>query len=188
MQKLLSQAAQLDIAMICPLHGPILKENLGYYINKYDIWSSYQAEDEVVFIAYTSIYGNTKKAAETAYAKLEAKGVKVAIADLARDDVPEAIEDAFRYDKLILACPTYNGDMFPPMEAFLAHLKGKNFQNKKVAFIENGTWTAQSGKKMRAEIESMKNMTLCDTMVSLKSAMKKEDEEVMDKMIEELLG
>lgn len=187
-QKVLAQAAQLDIQMICPLHGPILKENLGYYINKYDIWSSYRAEDEGVFIAYASIYGHTKKTAELAYEKLTSKGIKASIADLARDDMAEAIEDAFRYDKLILACPTYNGDMFPPMETLLMHLKGKNFQNKKVALIENGTWTAQSGKKMRAEIESMKNMQLCDTMLSIKSAMNPSDEETLDKLINELLS
>lgn len=187
-QKLLKQAAELDIKTICPLHGPILKENLGYYINKYDIWSSYKAEDEGVFIAYASIYGNTKKAAELAYEKLIAKGIKAEIADLARDDMAEAISNAFRYDKLILACPTYNADMFPPMEILLMNLKEKSFQNRKVALIENGTWVAQSGKRMRNAIESMKDMTICETMLTVKSSMKPGDEEILDKMIEELLN
>ena len=140
-QALLKKASGLDIQKIFPLHGPMLTENLGYYINKYDIWSSYKPEDEGIFIAYTSIYGNTKNAAYKLKEILEARSnVKVSIADLARDDMHEAVEDAFRYDRLVLACPTYDGGLFPYMEKFINHLKAKNYQNRTVAFIENGSW------------------------------------------------
>ena len=140
-QALLKKAATLDIAMICPLHGPILKENLGYYIEKYDTWSSYRPEDKGILVAYASIHGNTRAAVEEFAAMLEAKGAeKVVVTDLARDDMAEAIEDAYRYDRLVVACPTYDGSVFPCMEDFLYHLKIKNFQNRKVGIIENGSW------------------------------------------------
>ena len=145
-QKLLSVAKTLDIEIICPLHGPVLTENLGYYIDKYDTWSSYKPEDEGVFIAYASVYGNTKKAAEMLAKKLEEKGCpKVAIADLAREDMAECVEDAFRYDRLVLASLTYNGDVFPFMKTFINDLLERNYQNRKVAFIENGTWAPNAG-------------------------------------------
>jgi flavorubredoxin len=157
-QALLKKASTLDIEKIFPLHGPMLTENLSYYINKYDIWSSYRAENEGVFIAYTSIYGNTKKAAYKLKEVLEQKGAKkVAIADLARDDMAECVEDAFRYDRLVLACPTYDGGLFPFMESFIAHLKSKNYQNRTVAFIENGSWAPISAKKMNEALAEVAN-------------------------------
>ena len=156
-QALLKKAQTLDIQMICPLHGPILKEDLGYYINKYDIWSKYEPEDEGVFIAYASIHGNTAKAAKKLAEMLEEKGAKrVAIADLSRDDMAEAVEDAFRHDKLVVAASTYDGGVFPCMEDFLLHLKAKNYQKRTVAIMENGSWAPMAGKKMREMLESMK--------------------------------
>ncbi len=175
-QTLLKKAAGLDIAKIYPLHGPMLTENLGYYINKYDIWSSYQPEDKGVFIAYTSIYGNTKNAAEKLKSILEEKGeAKVAIADLARDDMAEAVEDAFRYDRLVLASPTYDGDVFPFMGTFMNRLKSKNFQNRTVGFIENGSWAPVAGKKMMDEMSSLKNIKIIENKVTIKSALKEAD-------------
>ena len=169
-QMLLKKLAILDVNMICPLHGPILKENLGYYIGKYDIWSKYEAEDDGVFIAYSSVYGNTKEAVEELVKLLEEKGAKkVAVADLARDDFAEAIEDAFRYDKVVLASITYNGVAFPDMENFLRQLAGKNYQNKKVGFIENGTWAPMAAKAMKDIVSTMKNITMCENTVSIKS-------------------
>lgn len=161
-QALLKKAATLDIQKIFALHGPMLTENLGYYINKYDIWSSYRPEDEGILIAYASVYGHTKQAAEKLKEILEAKGApKVAITDLARDDMAEAVEDAFRYDRLVLASVTYDGGIFPCMESFIAHLKSKNYQNRKVAFIENGSWAPIAAKKMRAELEGLKKSYIC---------------------------
>ena len=175
-QALLKKAAALDIAKIYPLHGPMLTENLGYYINKYDIWSSYKPEDKGVFIAYTSIYGNTKNAAEKLKSILEAKGeTKVAIADLARDDMAEAVEDAFRYDRLVLASPTYDGDVFPYMGTFMNRLKSKNFQNRTVGFIENGSWAPMAGKKMMDEMSALKNIKIIENKVTIKSALKEAD-------------
>lgn len=175
-QALLKKAAGLDIAKIYPLHGPMLTENLGYYINKYDIWSSYKPEDKGVFIAYTSIYGNTKNAAEKLKSILEAKGeTKVAIADLARDDMAEAVEDAFRYDRLVLASPTYDGDVFPYMGTFMNRLKSKNFQNRTVGFIENGSWAPMAGKKMMDEMSALKNIKIIENKVTIKSALKEAD-------------
>lgn len=169
-QMLLKKLATLDVNMICPLHGPILKENLGYYIGKYDTWSKYEAEDDGVFIAYSSVYGNTKEAVEELVKLLEEKGAKkVAVADLARDDFAEAIEDAFRYDKVVLASITYNGVAFPDMENFLRQLAGKNYQNKKVGFIENGTWAPMAAKAMKDIVSTMKNITMCENTVSIKS-------------------
>ena len=187
-QALLKKAATLDIQKIFALHGPMLTENLGYYINKYDIWSSYRPEDEGILIAYASVYGHTKQAAEKLKEILEAKGApKVAITDLARDDMAEAVEDAFRYDRLVLASVTYDGGIFPCMESFIAHLKSKNYQNRKVAFIENGSWAPIAAKKMRAELEGLKNLTFVDTTVSIKSAMKDADIKELEALADELL-
>lgn len=188
-QVLLKKAATLDIQKIFALHGPMLTENLEYYINKYDIWSSYRPEDEGILIAYASVYGHTKQAAEKLKEILEAKGApKVAITDLARDDMAEAVEDAFRYDRLVLASVTYDGGIFPCMESFIAHLKSKNYQNRKVAFIENGSWAPIAAKKMRAELEGLKNLTFADTTVSIKSAMKDADIRQLETLADELLG
>lgn len=187
-QALLKKAGNLDIKTICPLHGPILNENLEYYINKYDIWSSYRAENEGVMIAYVSMHGNTAQVAKELKTKLEQNGVpKVAIADLARDDMAEAIEDSFRYDRLVVASPTYDGALFPIMEDFLYHLKMKNYQNRKVAIIENGSWAPMAGKKMKEHFEGMKNITLCDTVVTIKSALNESSREQLNKLVDELI-
>ncbi len=188
-QALLKKAAGLEIAMICPLHGPILKENLGYYLGKYETWSSYQPEDEGVLVAYASIHGNTKKAAIRMKEILEAKGAKkVAVADLSRDDMAEAIEDAFRYDKMVLAAATYDGGMFPCMEDFLHHLKSKNFQKRTVALMENGSWAPMAAKTMKGVLEQMKEITICDKIVSIKSTMKEATIPEMEALAEELLA
>ena len=171
-QALLKKAANLDIEKICPLHGPVLTENLGYYINLYDIWSSYGVETEGVVIAYTSVYGNTKKAVELLAEKLREKGCpKVVVNDLARCDMAEAVEDAFRYGKIVLATTTYNGEMFPFMHEFLKHLSERFFQNKTVAFIENGTWALMAEKFMRRALEGCKNLTYTEAGVHIRSAM-----------------
>lgn len=186
-QALLKKAAKLDIQTICPLHGPILNENLGYYIDKYDIWSSYRPEDKGIMIAYGSMHGNTKQAALELKTLLEEKGAqKVAVADLTRDDMAEAIEDAFRYDRLVVACPTYDGALFPAVEDFLYHLKIKNYQSRKVALIENGTWAPMAGKKMKEYFESMKNITLCDTVVTVKSTLNETSAEQLKALADEL--
>lgn len=188
-QALLKKAANLDIQTICPLHGPILKENLEYYINKYDIWSSYRAEDEGIVIAYASMHGNTAQAAQKLKTLLEEKGAKkVAITNLARDDMAEALEDAFRYDRLVVASPTYDGNLFPVVEDFLYHLKLKNYQSRKVGFIENGSWAPMAGKKMKEYFEDMKNITLCDTTVTIKSTLNTKSDEQLLKLADELLG
>ncbi len=188
-QALLKKAATLDIAMICPLHGPILKENLGYYIGKYDTWSKYEAEDDGVLVAYASIHGNTRKAAEKMKEILEVKGAaKVAIADLSRDDMAEAVEDAFRYDKVVLAAATYDGGVFPCMEDFLHHLKSKNYQKRKIAIIENGSWGPMAAKTMKGILEGMKELDICEKTVTIKSAMKQEDIAQMEELAEELLA
>ena len=187
-QALPKKAATLDIQVICPLHGPILTEDLGYYIGKYDIWSKYEPEDEGVFIAYASIHGNTAKAAKELAKILEEKGAKrVAIADLARDDMAEAVEDAFRHDKLVLACATYDGGLFPCMEDFLMHLKAKNYQKRVVGLVENGTWAPMAGKKMREVLEGMKEITVLEPVVTIKSAMKAETLECMKELAEKLI-
>lgn len=186
---LLNKAAGLEIEKICPLHGPILQENLEYYIGKYKVWSSYEAEDDGVLVAFGSIHGNTGKAAKKLGEILEAKGAKkVVVSDLSREDMAEVIEDAFRYDKLVLACATYDGGLFPVMQDFLYHLGHKNFQNKKVAFMENGSWGPMANKKMREAVEGMKKMTLCENMVTIKSVMKDSDFAQMEALAEELLG
>lgn len=186
-QALLKKTASLDIQTICPLHGPILNENLSYYIDKYDIWSSYRPEDKGVMIAYGSMHGNTKQAALELKALLEERGVqKVAVADLTRDDMAEAIEDAFRYDRLVVACPTYDGALFPAVEDFLYHLKIKNYQSRRVALIENGTWAPMAGKKMKEYFEGMKNITLCDTAVTVKSTLNEASAEQLKALADEL--
>ena len=186
-QALLKKAATLDIQMICPLHGPILKEDLGYYIGKYDIWSKYEPEDEGVFIAYASIHGNTAKAAKKLAELLEEKGAKrVAIADLARDDMAEAVEDAFRHDKLVLASSTYDGGLFPCMEDFLSHLKAKNFQKRTVALMENGSWAPMAAKKMRDVLDGMRDIIVCEPIVTIKSTMKDDTLKVMEELAEKL--
>lgn len=186
-QALLKKTASLDIQTICPLHGPILNENLSYYIDKYDIWSSYRPEDKGVMIAYGSMHGNTKQAALELKALLEERGVqKVAVADLTRDDMAEAIEDAFRYDRLVVACPTYDGALFPAVEDFLYHLKIKNYQSRRVALIENGTWAPMAGKKMKEYFEGMKNITLCDTVVTVKSTLNETSTEQLKALADEL--
>ena len=187
-QALLKKAATLDIQMICPLHGPILKEDLGYYIGKYDIWSKYEPEDEGVFIAYASIHGNTAKAAKKLAEMLEEQGAKrVAIADLARDDMAEAVEDAFRHDKLVVASSTYDGGLFPCMEDFLLHLKAKNYQKRTVALMENGSWAPMAAKKMREILEGMKEITIVEPVVSIKSTMKEDTLKVMDELVSKLV-
>jgi len=185
-QSLLKKAAKLDIAMICPLHGPVLKEDLGYYINLYDIWSSYRVESDGILIAYTSIYGHTKKAVELLAQKLEAKGQKVTVADLARDDMAEAVEDAFRYGKLVLATTTYNGDMFPFMKEFINHLTERSYQNRTVAFMENGSWAPVAAKFMKKMLENSKNLTFTENNVKIFSAMNEKNVAEIDALVEEL--
>ena len=186
-QALLKKAAGLDIAMICPLHGPVLTENLGYYIGLYDTWSSYRAEDEGVVIAYTSIYGNTKAAAELLAERLEQKGCpKVSLHDLARCDMAEAVEDAFRYSKLVLATTTYNGDIFPFMKEFIHHLTERNFQNRTVGMIENGSWAPMAVKVMNKMLEGSKNLTFTETNVKILSALSEESRAQIEALAEEL--
>jgi len=186
-QALLKKAAGLDIAIICPLHGPVLTENLGYYINLYDIWSSYRAEDEGVLIAYTSVYGHTKAAVELLAKRLEEKGCpKVTVADLARDDMAEAVEDAFRYSKLVLATTTYNGDVFPFMKEFIHHLTERNYQNRTVAFLENGSWAPVAGKVMAKMLENSKNLTYAENHVKIFSALSDESRAQIEALAEEL--
>lgn len=188
-QNLLKKAATLDIQTICPLHGPILKENLGYYLNLYDIWSSYGVEAEGVFIAYASIHGNTAAAAQKMAEILKAKGApKVAIADLSRADVAECVEDAFKYGKVILAASSYDAGVFPPMEDFLHHLKSKNYQKRRIGLIENGTWAPCSGKVMRSILETMKSIDICDTVVTIKSSMKADNVAAMEQLADEILA
>ena len=173
---LLKKAGTLDIQMICPLHGPILKENLEYYIGKYQTWTSYTPEDEGILIAYASIHGNTGKAAHKLSEILEAKGAKkVVVSDLAREDMAEVIEDAFRYDKMILAAASYDGGVFPCMESFLNHLKAKAYQSRTVGILENGSWAPSAGRVMKAALEGMKDITIVEPQVTIKSTMKPED-------------
>ena len=186
-QNLLKKAAGLDIKIICPLHGPVLRENLGYYLGLYDTWSSYQPESEGIVIAYTSIYGNTKKAVLQLAERLKANGCpKVVINDLARCDMAEAIEDAFRYEKLVLATTTYNADVFPFMRTFIHGLTERNFQNRTVALMENGSWAPQAAKVMRSMLEGCKNLTYTDTTVHILSALNEESSKQLDALVEEL--
>jgi flavorubredoxin len=186
-QNLLKVAATLDISIICPLHGPVLSENLGYYLEKYNIWSSYGVEDEGVMIAYNSVYGNTKKAVEFLASKLEELGCpKVVVSDLAREDMAECVEDAFRYGKLVLATPTYNGDVFPFMKSFIHHLTERSYQNRTIALIENGSWAPTANKVMTGMLEGCKNITYTETSVTIKSAMNADTEAALVKLAEEL--
>ena len=185
-QAVLKKAAALDIKMICPLHGPVLTGDLSHYTGLYDIWSSYGVESEGVCIAYTSVYGNTKRAAELLAKKLEERGCKAAISDLARCDMAEAVEDAFRYGKLVLATTTYNADIFPFMRQFIDHLTERNYQNRTIGFIENGTWAPAAAKIMKAMFEKSRNINYIDTTVTLRSAMTEENAEAIERMAEEL--
>lgn len=187
-QALLKKAAALEIKTICPLHGPVLNENLGYYIDLYNTWSSYSTESEGVVIAYTSVYGNTKKAVEYLEEKLREKGCpKVAVNDLARCDMAEAVEDAFRYGKIVLATTTYNNDIFPFMREFIGHLTERNFQNKTVGMIENGTWAPTAAKTMSGLLEKSKNITYCGNTVKIMSAMTDENKTQLELLAEELI-
>ena len=186
-QALLKKAAALDISVICPLHGPILTENLGYYLNLYDIWSSYRMESEGIVIAYTSIYGNTKTAVDLLAQKLKDKGCpKVVVHDLARCDMAEAVEDAFRYGKLVLATTTYNADVFPFMKEFIHHLTERNFQNRTIGLIENGSWAPLAAKVMHKMLEGSKNLTFTDTTVKILSALNEDSKKQLDEMANEL--
>ncbi|MGN0457246.1 MAG: flavin reductase [Acutalibacteraceae bacterium] len=186
-QSVLKKAAGLDIQIICPLHGPVITENLGYYINLYDIWSSYRAEDDGIVIAYTSVYGHTKAAVMEFAEMLKRKGApKVSLFDLARDDMAEAVEDAFRYSKLVLATTTYNADIFPFMREYINHLTERNYQNRTVAFIENGTWAPLAAKTMKGMFEKSKNLTFADTTVTIKSALKGDSREQLEALADEL--
>lgn len=185
-QTLLKKTSTLDIKMICPLHGPILKDNLGYYIDKYQIWSSYQSEDEGVLVASASIHGNTKEVALKVVDLLKEKGVKVAFTDLTRDDMAEAVEDAFRYSKMILAGATYDGGVFSPMEDFLHRLQHKGYQNKTVGLIENGSWSPLANKVMKDMLTPMKNITICENTVTIKSTYKDENQEAINQLVEEI--
>ena len=188
-QTLLKKAATLDIQTICPLHGPILKENLPYYIGKYQTWSSYEPEDKGVLVACASIHGNTKAAAEKMVNLLqEAGAAKVAFTDLSRDDMAEAIEDAFRYDSLVLCAASYDGGVFPPMEDFLNRLSHKAFQKRKVGIIENGSWAPCAAKSMKAILDTMKNLEICDKVVTIKTTMKETDVEHMKELAKEIVG
>ena len=187
-QNLLKVAATLDIQIICPLHGPVLTENLEHYIGQYNTWSSYGTESEGVMIAYTSVYGNTKKAVELLAEKLKEKGCpKVVVTDLAREDMAEAVEDAFRYGKIVLASTTYNGDVFPFMKTFIEHLTERNYQNKTIGLIENGSWASMAGKVMTGMFEKSKNITWLETSVKIMSSMDEQNKADIEKMAEELM-
>ena len=187
-QTLLKKASTLDIKTICPLHGPILKENLSYYINKYDLWSSYTPEDEGIFIACASIHGNTKTVAEKLASILKDKGAKkVVVTDLAREDMAEAVEDAFRYNKLVLAASSYNAGVFTPMEEFLNHLKHRNYQNRTIAIIENGSWAPSAAKTMKEIVQDLKDISIVDPVITIASTLKEKNiadlEELADNLI-----
>ena len=187
-QALLKKVATLDVQIICPLHGPILQENLAYYINKYDIWSSYQPEDEGVLVAYASIHGNTEEAALKMAKILEEKGAKkVVISNLVRDDMAEAVEDAFRYDRLVLAASSYNAEVFPPMEQFLSKLKARNYQKRRVGIIENGTWAPSAAKCMKNFLDGMKDITLCEKLVTIQSTLKHKNIAEIQELADEIL-
>ncbi len=188
-QSLLKKASKLDIKIICPLHGPFLTENLGYYIDLYDKWSSYTPEEDGIMIAYTSVYGNTKKAVEYLAEKLEKKGaLKVVVNDLARCDMAEAVEDAFRYSKIVLATTTYNGEIFPFMREFINHLTERNFSNRTVALIENGSWAPMAAKIMRGMLEGSKNLTFAETSVKILSSLNNASCEQLEQLANELIN
>lgn len=187
-QTLLKKAANLEIKTICPLHGPILTENLEYYINLYNTWSSYEPEKDGVFIACASVYGNTKNAALKLKEILEEKGVKVSFSDITRDDMAEAVEDAFKYSKIVLAASSYDGGVFPPMEELLCHLKAKAFQNRKIGIIENGSWAPSAARTIKAALESMKNISVCENTVTVKSAFKESDVPALETLAQEIVN
>lgn len=188
-QALLKKAAGLEIAMICPLHGPILKENLGYYLDKYNTWSSYMPEEQGIVIAYASIHGHTAKAVQVLAEILKQKTeLPVKVYDLARSDMPTVVAEAFRYDRLILAAASYDGGVFPCMEDFLHHLKAKTYRNRKVALVENGSWAPSAAKTMKAVLSEMKNLTICEQTVTIRSAMKPEDEAALTALADEILA
>ena len=187
-QAVLKKAQALDIETICPLHGPVLKENLGYYLDLYNTWSSYGVESDGVFIAYTSVYGNTKKAAELLAKTLEQKGCpKVAITDLARDDMAEAVEDAFRYGKIVLATTTYNAEIFPFMREFINELTERNYQNRFIGIIENGTWAPTAAKCIKKMLENSKNITFAENVVTVESVLKQDSIDKINLLADELL-
>ena len=187
-QALLKKLANVEIKKICPLHGPVLEDNLDYYLNLYNTWSSYQPEEEGVFIAYCSLHGNTEEAALKLASIINSDSdVKVSTADLRRDDMAEAIEDAFRYDRLVLAAPTYDGGVMPVMEDFIHHLQIKNYQNRKVAFIENGSWAPMSGKKMREAMSALKNIEIVEPIVTVESTVKPETVEALKVLAAKLI-
>ena len=185
-QTLLKKAAGLNIKTICPLHGPVLTENLGYYIDLYNTWSSYGVESEGIVIAYTSVYGNTKKAVTKLAEMLEAKGQKVVVNDLARCDMAEAVEDAFRYGKIVFATTTYNGDIFPFMKEFINHLTERSFQKKMVGFIENGSWAPTAARVMKTMLEKCKDLSFTETNVKIMSALNDESEAALEALANEL--
>ena len=187
-QSILKKAKTLNIEKICPLHGPILTENLGYYIEKYDIWSSYKPEDEGILIAYNSIHGNTEKAVEKLTEILkENTNQKIIVSDLSRDDMSEVIEDAFRYDKMIVATPTYDAGLFPTTEKFLRHLKSKNFQNRKIGIIENGSWAPMAGKFVKEIFNEMKDITVAEPIVTIRTRMTEENSKQLQELVKNLL-
>lgn len=187
-QALLKKVSALDIEMICPLHGPVLKENLEYYINKYDIWSSYRAEDKGILVAYNSIHGNTEKAVEKLVELLKAStDEKIVVSDLAREDMAEVIEDAFRYDKMIIASPTYDAGLFPDTEKFLRSLKHKNYQNRRVGIIENGSWAPTAARGIQDILKDMKNVSICDPVVTIKTSMSNENVETMKELVSAIM-
>lgn len=185
-QALLKKVAALDVNQICPLHGPILHENAGYYLSLYDTWSSYKPETEGVFIAYASIYGNTANVAKEIAEKLQEKGIKVSVTDLCRSDMAEAIEDAFKYDRMIVAASSYEGSVMPVMHDFLHHLQHKNFQKRKVGIVENGSWAPSAGRVMRKMLEEMKEIEIVSPMVTLRSAMQPTDAETVNELVKEM--
>ena len=188
-QALLKKAAGLDIAMICPLHGPILRENLGYYLEKYQTWSSYEPEETGIVIAYASIHGNTAKAAKELAEMLKEKTeAPVKVYDLARADMPTVVAEAFRYDRLVLAAASYDGGVFPCMEDFLHHLRAKTYRGRKVALLENGTWAPSAARTMRSILDEMKNLTICEPVVTIRSTMKEADKEAMKELAEAILA
>ncbi len=185
-QALLKKASGLDIQIICPLHGPVLKENLAHYLEKYELWSSYRPENEGVTIAYASIHGNTAAAAKELAALLEEKGQKVSLFDLARDDMAKAVEDAFRYDRLVLAAATYDGGLFPCMEDFLYHLKLKNYQKRTVGILENGSWAPMAGKLMKEYVEGFKDCVLAEPTVTVKSTLNAASRDQLERLAQAL--
>ena len=187
-QALLKKMTALDVQRILPLHGPLLESNIDFYVGKYDVWSSYAPEDKGVLVAYASIHGNTARVAQEIAARLEAKGIKVATTDLSRDDQAEAIEDAFRYDRMVVAASSYDGGIFPPMYDFLIHLKWKNYQKRRVAIVENGSWAPVAGKRMSEMIAELKDVTLVGDILTIRSAMKPTDEPALAALVEAVAG